>query len=184
MTKTYLSPDELAGAFPASLRQDAVTACATFPAVRVLGEKFSVRVDDEILFIPKRLHFDPTPIHFNLLTPTQREIVDCLLTRHTDGFVRELHLARIIGLNRPWIPPFVLQLSGEYVVEILNVIYHSLPTLGRPIYREFLHNNPTFLDLTGQRVASYWDCYYRGHSRQEYVGFKILEFFRSLQGPA
>jgi hypothetical protein len=79
---------------------------------------------------------------------------------------------------------FVIQLAGEYVVEILNVIYNSLPALDTPIYREFLHNNPTFLGLTGQRIASYWDCYYRGHRQQEYVGFKILEFFRSLQRSA
>jgi hypothetical protein len=97
------------------------------------------------------------------------------------GFVRQLHLARIVRLSHNWIPPFVVQLSGEYVVEILNVIYQSLAELDKSVYGEFLRNNPTFLGLVGQRIASYWDCYYRNERQEEYVGFRILKFFRSLQ---
>ncbi len=184
MTKIYLSADELAGAFPANLRHDALEAVSSFPAVRALRETFSVRVGTEHVTIPNRLHLDPTFIHVDSLTLLQKEIVDCLLTRHTDGFVRQRHLARIVGLSHTWIPPFVVQLAGEYVVEILNVIYQSLPALDTVVYREFLCHNPAFLALTGQRIASYWDCYYRHEKREEYVGFKILEFFRSLQQSA
>ena len=108
-------------------------------------------------------------------------MVDCLLTRHSSGFVRQRHLDRIVGLSHAWIPPFVVQLTGEYVIEILNVIHQNLEVLDRAVYKEFLCNNESFLDLTGQRIASYWDCYYRNERRKEYVGFKILEFFRSLQ---
>ena len=181
MTKIYLSTDQLAGAFPASLREDAVNACATFPAVRALGEHFSVRVDDEFVRILGRLHLDAKFIHVESLSSLQREIVDCLLTRHTNGFVRQQHLERIVGLRHTWIPPFVVQLAGEYVVEILEVIYLKLDEVDRGVYKEFLYNNKAFLELTGQRIASYWDCYYRNQERKEYVGFKILESFRSLQ---
>jgi PAS domain-containing protein len=184
MTKTYLSAAELAGAFPTAIRQDALVACATFPAVRALGEKFSVRVGTELATIPYRVHFDPIIVNIDSLTSLQRELVDCLLTRHTDGFVRQRHLARIIGLSQRWIPPFVVQLAGEYVIEILNLISDGLPSLDRSLYGEFLRCNPAFLDLTGRRIMSYWDCYYRNVRREEYVGFKILEFFRSLQHSA
>lgn len=184
MTETYLTVDELVRAFPANLRQDALRACAAMPAAQRLGQSFSVKVRDESVTIPGRLHFNPDLIRFNALSPQEREIVDCLLTRNSDGFVREQHLARIISLSRFWIPPFVVQLAGEPVVEILNVVYRSLPALDTAIYGEFIQNNPKFLDLTSQRVASYWNCYYPNETRQEYVGYKILEFFRGLRHSA
>ena len=60
------------------------------------------------------------------------------------------------------------------------MIYQSLALLDRASYKEFLCANPAYLELTEQRVISYWDCYYRNIRREDYVGFKILEFFRSL----
>ncbi len=183
MVKTYLSADHLARAFPASLRHHALDACATFPAVRVLGQGISVRVDNEVVEVPGRLFLDTTLIHVDSLTALQRGIVDCLLTRHSDGFVRQQHLERIIAVSRSWIVPFVVQLVGEYILEILVVIYQSLPSLDKASYKEFLQANPAYLDLTERRVISYWDCYYRDIKREDYVGFKILEFFRALSAP-
>ena len=184
MTKTYIGADQLASAFPLGLRDDVLTAVATFPAVRELGGTFSVLVGADRVTIPRRLHFDVSLVHVEGLTTVQREIVDCLLTRHTSGHLRQQHLTRIIGLSRAWIPPFVIQLAGEYVVEILRVIDQNLQSLDAAIYSTFVRNNPQFLELTGQRIASYWDCYYRNERRNEYVGFRILEFFRSLQRSA
>ncbi len=184
MAKTYISVSELAGAFPNELRNDVLDALSSFPAVRILGEPFSVLICTERVVIPGRLHFDPTLIQIDSLSPLQREIVDCLLTRHSDGFVRQKHLAHIAALSHAWIPPFVVRLTGEHVFEILNVIYERLPALDRHVYTEFLRNNPGFLDLMGQRIASYWNCYYRNKRPEEYVGFKILEFFRALEPAA
>jgi len=180
MVETYLSVYELARAFPTSLRQDALEACATFPAVRELGQSFSVHLHDQLVTIPGRLYLDTDSIHLDSLTSLQRVIVDCLLTRHSDGFTRQRHLERIVRASHHWIPPFVVQLAGEYIVEILDVIYHSLPLVDQASHKEFLCTNPAYLDLTEQRMMSYWDCYYRNIGREDYVGFKIFEFFRSL----
>ncbi len=181
MAKTYLSAGDLAGAFPSEIRKDVLDALSSFPKVRALGEPFSARIGKELVVIPGRLHFDPTLIQVDSLTPLQKEIVDCLLTRHSDGFVRQKHLVHIVGLSHAWIPPFVVHVAGEYVVEILNVIYERLPALDRAVYTQFLHNNPAFVDQTAQRIASYWNCYYRNERPEEFVGFKILEFFRELE---
>ena len=181
MVKTYLSADELAGAFPASLHQDALEACATLPAVRALGRPFPIRLGNEIVTVPCRLHLDTNLIHNDFLSPLQKEILNCLLTRHTDGMTRQRHLSGIVGLSRTWIPPFVVQLAGEYVVEILDVICQNLPVLDTTLYKEFLCLNSAFLDLTEQRIESYWDCYYRNIRREDYVGFRILRFLRSVQ---
>jgi hypothetical protein len=182
MTKIYLSADELAGAFPTSLRHHALEAVSSFPAVRALGESFSVGVGTEHVTIPNRLHLDPTFIHVDSLTLLQKEMVDCLLTRHTDGFVRQRHLARIVGLSHTWIPPFVVQLAGEYVVEILNVIYQSLPALDTVVYREFLCHNPAFLALTGQRIASYWTAIIDTKGQKNMLASKFLSFSDHYSG--
>ena len=108
------------------------------------------------------------------------EILDCLFTRHHDGFVRQTHLGRIIRSRNAWIPYFVVPLVGEYVVEILQVICENLIYLETSIYAEFLRSNPEFLELTEKRVLSYWDCYYRSIKKQEYPGLLILDFFKSI----
>lgn len=64
--------------------------------------------------------------------------------------------------------PFVLQLCGEYVIEIGRDIAEyasgSLPTDPSMLdaYRRFWRDNPEFVSLTHARVASYWNEYYRG----------------------
>ena len=94
--------------------------------------------------------------------------------------MRQSHLAHIIRSQNAWIPCFVVALVGEYVAEILQVIHENLPHLTRSLYAEFLHSNLEFLDLTERRVVSYWDCYYRSIKKQDYPGFLIIDFLRSL----
>jgi hypothetical protein len=139
-------------------------------------------VNGETLSIPYRIYHDPAPIDRTRLTTRQGELLDCLLTRHHNGFVREENLARIIFANNEWIPPFVIQLVGEYVVEILQVVSRNLDHLDAPMYRRFLRANPEFFALTKQRVISYWNTYYRGRwqRRAEYVGFQIINFMEDL----
>ena len=180
MTKVYASSADLAGAFPVDVKSDAIVAFSGFPITRLLGGSFSVRVGNEPVTVPCRVHNDPELIHVARLTELQREIIDCILTRHTDGFVREQHLARIIHSRNVWVPPFVIQLVGEYVIEILQVVKQNLQNLDAFIYGNFLRANPDFFATTERRVISYWNCYYRDHKRSEYVGFQLLEFFKSL----
>ena len=82
--------------------------------------------------------------------------------------------------NHEWIPTFVVQLVGEYVVEILQVVSRNLDHLDPPLYRRFLRANPEFFARTKQRVISYWDCYYRWQRRTDYVGFQIITFLEHL----
>ncbi len=146
------------------------------------SKTFSARVADQIVVLPDRIYHDPALIDTVPLNTVQKELVDCLLTRHHDGLVREKHLTGIISRNHIWIPPFVVQLAGEYVIEILQVIRHNLSLLDASIYGEFLRTNPELFAVTKQRVASYWDCYYRNCRREEYVGFQVLDFLQSLVG--
>lgn len=116
-----------------------------------------------------------------VLTDTQKNIISCFYTRHCDGFIREQNLKRIIHVEHEWAAPYVIQLIGEYVIEILQFIFENLSENNISIYKKFINENPGYYKLTRQRVISYWDCYYRWRYKyqKDYVGFKILEILDS-----
>jgi hypothetical protein len=167
-------------AFPTALRDDARVALSVLPENPRLFDTFSVKIAGELVALPCRIYHDPGVVNTIRLTALQQELVHCLLTRHHDGFIRQHYLTRIIGSRHPWVCPFVVKLVGEYVIEILQVIQQNLGSLEGSMYRHFLEENPEFLAVTGQRVVSYWNCYYRDRRRGEYVGFQVLEYLRSL----
>src|SRR4029077_9774802 len=105
---------ELANAFPTAVRKDALIAISELPEPFLEAhEQFSVIVAGEIVSIPSRVYYDPAQIDGLRLTSLQKELVDCLLTRHHNGWVRQKHLERIVRSANFWIPPFVIQLVGE-----------------------------------------------------------------------
>jgi len=172
-------------AFPRALDRDARVARALFrEKVTQTEQMIGVFVDGELVEIPYRIY---TPGDPGLWTasPRQRLMVAALLTRHSNGYVREANLRLILPSAEPWIVPFVMQLVGEYVWHILALIWENIEVLDRQAYATFLRANPEFYQRTRQRVISYWDCYYRpgtyyGGTRDEYVGFKLLTHLDSL----
>ncbi|HEY8322567.1 MAG TPA: hypothetical protein VIG46_12325 [Candidatus Baltobacteraceae bacterium] len=174
-------------AFPRALDRDACAARATFlerVTTTAADRNIHVLVEGEDVDIPYRIY---TARDYGLWTasPRQRSMVAALLTRHANGYVREANLRLILSLPEPWIAPFVVQLTGEYVWHILALIWESVDALDRSVYAAFLRANPAYYERTRQRVISYWDCYYRpgthyGGTRDEYVGFKLLAYFDEL----
>jgi hypothetical protein len=172
---------ELKYAFPSGMHNDALIAVEAFPANPYRWSTFNVRVNNETVSIPYRVYHNPASIRTNKNSSLQKNLVGCILSRNHDGFVRQEYLTQIVVSNYPWVPPFVIQLLGEYVVEILRVIEANLGNLDKALYTQFLRANPDFLALTGQRVISYWDCYYRFSCRKEdYPGFRAIHFFKQL----
>ncbi|WP_051407398.1 hypothetical protein [Nocardia sp. CNY236] len=177
-------------AFPASLAADArVVAQALPPAHPQPAGSFPVWVQGEHLTLPYRL-YNPEPAAdvFDRLSPRQTKILHCLYTRHHNGHVRHHHLNQVIDATDPWIVPFVVQLVGEYVLDIVITIQQGLIDLDQPrlphhqAYGRFAAANPHFLHLTGQRVAGYWNCYYRHrYPHRDYPGRLLID---SLQAAA
>ncbi|MFD7450598.1 hypothetical protein [Kitasatospora sp. NPDC059827] len=185
----FSHPDSpLAAAFPAEFAGDARRVLEVMPNVRLRpSEPFAVVVRGETLSIPSRIHHDEVPQdRVAHLSPRQRQLLHCLYSRHHDGRVRQLHLARIVGSGDDWVVPFVVQLAGEYVVEILTDIRDALRGLDDPgsrlrrAYGEFIVANPAYFDRTQRRVVSYWSCYYRGAyaSFRGYPGSTLLDALR------
>ena len=174
---------QILSAFPQALRHDVVRVVSVLPtAFHSCSATFRTTIGDEALIIPYRVYYDRKAISFGSLTSLQQVVLGCVLTRHHDGFVRGESLGRIISRKESWIPPFVIQLVGEYVVEILEAIHNNLSSLDSTVYAAFLNDNISFWETTKQRVVSYWDCYYRRtwKHREDYVGFRIIEHLDSV----
>jgi hypothetical protein len=171
---------DLLRAFPSSVRDDALAAVSILPENPHGVGHFVVQVNGEMIEIPNRVYHNPALIDVSKLDSLQRHLVECILMRHRDGYVRQKYLDKIIGSNHPWVPAYVIQLLGEYVVEIQQLIEARLKDLEPSVYRTFSLANPEFLALTEQRVISYWDCFYRTRKRDDYVGFHVLHFFKEL----
>ena len=83
------------------------------------------------------------------------------MARSTDGYERHKALKGIIALKEPWAIPYVVLLSGEYVVEIAKEMAASLPSLDREAYINFVRENRALMRRLRSKATSYWDCYYR-----------------------
>lgn len=181
--------------FRPSQREDYQAVLATMPAAtHELHATFDVTVYDDWLRIPYRI-YNPPPVSADLirLSDHHRLMLNCLYSRHHDGHVRQEHIRRLIQADEPWVAPYVVALIGEYVVEIIADIavglsdVHTIGSWQARRYGRFARDNPTFIDLTTQRVESYWREYYAldyarpGHDvsgRPEYPGFGLVRALR------
>jgi hypothetical protein len=175
-----LDNEKLLWAFPWAIRADVEKCLGQLPENPHHTGTFSVHVGQEQLAIPNRVFHDARLVVRFELSDLQKCVVDCILTRHNDGHVRQKHLEKIIRSDAIWVAPYVIRLAGEYVIEILQDIEKNLPTLNRELYGSFLRENPEFLSLISQQVSSYWDCYYRSYRKEDYPGFRVLHAFREM----
>lgn len=97
----------------------------------------------------------------------------------------------IVTLSLPWVPPFVIQLLGEYVIEIQSLIHKNIDVIMNPIYAQFINDNSEFISLTRQRIISYWNCYHRFNREegrflnrflQDYGAYQAIELLKKLKG--
>ncbi|MFJ4767470.1 hypothetical protein [Streptomyces diastaticus] len=183
------SADALVGAFPSWLAGDVRSVLAVVPDAEYAPVgSFRVDVGGETVTIPSRIyHAEPDAAVMRSLTGTQQVILRCLYSRHCDGRVRQRHLEQAVRLDEAWGVPFVVQLAGEYVVEILETIGRGLPALGVPdsvqrgLYGEFIVRNPAFFARMERRMVSYWSCYYRWKYPEfgMYPGSSLAAAFRA-----
>lgn len=62
---------------------------------------FSVNVRGETLFIPNRISSPPIGPDLSRLSLEQRRMAQCILTRSTDGFERQVALQEVQPANEP-----------------------------------------------------------------------------------
>lgn len=187
---TELDASMLAEAFPREHQSAAnvaaqSVACALAPAQWT--DRFMVRSEGQSVLIPTRLR-----LVSEILPLTDGDaawsFARALQTRSADGFERQRAARDLMMDLQPWGAPFVVALIGEYIVEILDDIAAALTPDGARTLGNFIADNKAYWQTTRQRVASYWNIYYRVNAsseqhrpyrRNQYVGFKLVERIES-----
>lgn len=168
---------ELYKAFPRRLEARAMKVVSGLPSTHSQPHSgFKVKVSGDEVTIPSRI-YNPVRARLGLFRTTNTLISDCLYSRHHDGIVRQRSLVSLLRTDEEWVVPFVLQLLGEYVIQILSVLRSAQEVLGHPQYSEFTSQNPEFVARTKSRIVSYWDCYYRDEfpTISQYPGYLVAE---------
>ena len=169
----------IVSAYPSALSEEVKNALNVVPSAKLeptesdIGQ---VRVADEMLHIPSRVYF-PEPDRHALarLSPVQKPLIAALYTRHHDGFVRERWVKELINTSTEWVPPFVIQLIGEYVIEIIWLLSSRREALKHEHYFRFIQGCSELADLTCRRIVSYWECYFRHMTRHfsDHIAYQL-----------
>lgn len=101
-----------------------------------------------------------------------------LFTRHHNGFIRSCAIQRLMHLYPKECIPYLVQLLGEYVVEICEIICKHSTKQQKAWVDSFLLQNKSYTRRIRSQVASYWDCYHR----QKYPNLKDYPSFKYLFG--
>lgn len=143
-----------------------------------------ISINGEPVNIPWRI-YSPEPELLPEISDLQRTIVACLYTRHHNGFIREKYLSDLFRPSYSWVPPFLLQLVGEYVLEIIELIDRHISDLDISVCKRFANENKKFVALTRARAISYWDCYYRRQNWKirNYTAFRVMDMLGLWVGP-
>jgi hypothetical protein len=167
------------------LRADVDASLSVMPPAehRTVESDRRVRIGSEEVAILGRIYHPEPSQGLSDLTRLQKTILSSLYTRHHDGFVRERHVRQILEADHPWVPAFVLQLLGEYVVQIAETVGNQVATLPQQTYKTFAHANPEYMSLLRRRVVSYWSEYYRATPLREYAGYRALDGLGLWDGP-
>lgn len=135
-------------------------------------------INNGVIKIPYRMYLiDINFSKINNLTYIQKEILYCIYTRSCDGYIREKYLNELLKLNFDyWAIPFIVKLSDEYIVEILEVIYDKLINRNNDDIRKFCLENKNIINKGYYRMTSYWNEAYRNGEPyfQNYVGRKLF----------
>lgn len=179
----------LAEAFPSSIREPAAEVLRILPPAghASLGS-VEVVVEGEAVAFPYRIHHPPVAAsELVRLPPLERLVLGCIYSRHGDGHIRQQNVAAVAGGAAPWVVPFVVQLIGEYVVEIVEAIDDRLAGIScepglAAAYTRFFEENPAYVRTTRQRAISYWSCYYRDRFAPPttYPGVTLLDRLSAL----
>lgn len=165
-------------AFPfgmAPLANEAASELSPFVDDAYRQRSEAIDVTGQMIAIPRRLHFVGMSAGTDMLSnlnPASR----CLLTRATDGRLRQQAVRSVIDLQSPWVAPFVLMLLGEYVIEIVEDVRDALPVLDQSVYANLVRENRQTVQRLRARATSYWDAYYRRQypQKRDYPGLQAL----------
>ena len=172
-------------AFPSTLRSQVANLILT-SSVRLHHSAqvgHTVHVNHKKILIPRRIYWDmKTYSPPSDLNEVDTSLLNCLLSRHHNGFIREKAVIHLLGSTHYWAIPYLISAIADYVLEILQVILAQFDTISHQHLIQCLTENPVYWKKTCDRIQSYWDCYYRDEFKQfeTYPGYLIMDKINNL----
>ena len=174
---TEIDVSQLADAFPMSMRTNAVEAGKVVHGLldpRQWAKQVSLLVGGEKILVPRRLRYSEAQ-SASSNDGRIAQTAACRQTQSSNGFDRQRALRSLLPAVQPWSAPFVVTLIGEYVVEIIEDIAGATTPSNVDAMISFISENCDYWELTKQRVASYWNAYYRHKfTKLNYPGFQLV----------
>lgn len=138
---------------------------------------YEMCIEGEKIEIPSRIYWDVSKLKINDFTIIHKTIIACVLTRHHNGYIREENLEKLILSKQYWTIPYIVQLLGEYVIELLELVWDKFDSIDKENLVNFINENEAYWFKTKQRITSYWVCYHqhKNTTKSVYVGFKLIE---------
>jgi hypothetical protein len=176
--------------FPERLRADLDALRPRLGRIsREVDDALHVRLDGEALIIPRRVAGQAIRADSDS-QPVRTAMIACLMSRHTDGQIREANLRLLLNCREEWAELYVLLLLGDYVVEIVEIASSAiledtpLAESRRHVMRQIVRENPELFKRLRAQCTSYWNAYQRRtfSHLSDYPGVKALDRLLNVDG--
>jgi hypothetical protein len=171
--------------FPRNLSDDVsrvveLITLKTYNNVSISTSEYSVEyyLEGNLIIFPYRLYsIDISEEVIDKLSLQQKMILHCIYSRSCDGFIRQKHIQALLRMDyKNWTIPYIIKLSDEYVIEILEMIYDILKDQDNQKIKEFCLENVQSFCKSYARMISYWNEFYRDEylDFHKYIGRKLF----------
>jgi hypothetical protein len=171
--------------FPRNMSDDVCKVVGLIPLktynnVSVTPSEHSIQyyIGGNLISFPYRIYnIDTTEEVINKLSLQQQMILHCIYSRSCNGFVRQKHIKALLQIDyENWSIPYIIKLSDEYVVEVLEVLYDNLKNEDTQQIKEFCLENAQSFCKSYARMISYWNEFYRDRCSDfhKYIGRKLF----------
>lgn len=143
-----------------------------------------IELENETIKIPSRIYYkEINDSAMNALSEIQKRLIYCYFLCHHNGFLRQKYLRRLLESKHLYEHelPYIIYLTGSYVVEILDDIYDAFDLLIESGLDLLITNNLRFFMTIEGRIASYWGEYYQNIPKRKYSGFKLQKYYQKTK---
>jgi hypothetical protein len=171
--------------FPGDLREDVTKVVGLMPnktynniTIEASQDIIQYFQDNKVIRFPYRIYcIDTSDEVIDTLSERQKMILHCIYSRSCEGLVRQKHMYSLLQMEyEDWAIPYIVKISDEYVVEILEMTYDILKDKDTERIKEFCIENIEAFSKSYNRMISYWNEYHRAkyNNFQQYIGRKLF----------
>lgn len=166
----------LSNAFPKRLRKEWIELSKKLLVddIKISNQVTPYKLNYESIEIPYRIELKE--MNMTGFSSLQKQMLYCIYTRNNNGYIREKYIKKLLEMELPeWDYPFLLQISEDYVIEILDSVYDLLKNKEDKDLKAFVLENKEVCSKSYLKMISYWNQFYKEKtSFHSYVGRKLF----------